>query len=164
MEVVRRKLTSSLFIFAVLILASCGETTVFDEFQPIGGLWHQDSIQSFVVPIEDNSKPYAVIMKLRHNADYPYANLYLFRTIASSNGTEYTDTVNLAIADRQGKWLGQGVGEVKTMEWVFADRGLQFTDQRKYTFTLQHGMRDTLLEGVMDVGLELSQIEETSSN
>ena len=150
---------SSLFILSlILLLASCQPAAVYDEFKPVGGQWHLDSMKTFEVTISDTSVPYAVIMKLRHNADYPYANLYLFRTISSANGIEYADTVNLALANQQGKWLGSGIGEVKTMEWIYADRGLQFTDQRKYTFTLQHGMRDTLLNGIMDVGLELRPI------
>ena len=159
MEVVKENRSSLLVLGLVVLLAACQPSAVYDQFNAVGGQWHMDSTQTFVVDIGDNSLPYAVIMKLRHNADYPYSNLYLFRTIASANGVEYSDTVNLALANQQGKWLGNGVGEVKTMEWVYADRGLRFTDQRKYTFTLQHGMRDTVLEGIMDVGLELRPIE-----
>lgn len=155
-----REIRNSIILLGALILVSCGEPSMFDTFKPINGAWHQDSIIQFVVPVEDNSATYAVSVKLRHNADYPYSNLYMFRTISSVNGVEYTDTVNYTLADASGKWLGSGIGEVKTMIWPYSRRGLQFTNAEKYTFSLQHGMRDTLLEGVMDVGLEINKITE----
>jgi len=151
---------NSIFLLGTLALAACGNPRMYDSFKPINGAWHQDSVVQFVVPVADNEETYAVSVKLRHNADYPYSNLYMFRTISSVNGIEYQDTVNFTLADATGKWLGNGIGEVKTMVWPYSRRGLKFTNTGKYTFTLQQGMRDTLLEGIMDVGLEINQITE----
>ncbi len=155
--------SASKILLLFLLISACNQSAYYDVFLPVQGTWHADSVKRFTVEIEDNKHPFAILMKMRHNANYPYSNLYLFRTIESENGLEYADTVNLLLANPQGKWLGSGVGELKTMEWIYAERGLQFTNTGFYTFTVQHGMRDTLLDGIMDIGLELSVISEDSN-
>lgn len=156
---IEREIRNSIIVVLALLMTSCGESPMFDSFKPINGTWHQDSLVHFVVPVVDKNTSYTVSVKLRHNANYPYSNLYMFRTISSLQGVEYADTVNFTLADETGKWLGNGVGEVKTMVWPYTRRGLQFTEEGKYTFTLQHGMRDSLLSGIMDVGLEINEIK-----
>jgi len=133
---------------------------MFDVFAPIKNGWHQDSIVQFTVPVKDTSMQYFVSMKIRHNADYAYENVYLFRTISSASGIEYQDTVDLILADETGKWLGEGVGEVKTMQWGYGRGALRFNNTGKYTFSLQQGMRDSVLVGIMDVGLSIEEIDE----
>lgn len=151
---------SSLLAFALLLLAACGQAPVYDSFKPIGGKWYADSVLAFSFPVENVDETYAVNIKLRHNANYPFANLYMFRTISSVNGLEYQDTVNFTVADPRGKWLGDGVGEVKTMVWPYRANTIKFNTPGIYTFTLQQGMREEALTGVMDVGLEVFVVTE----
>jgi gliding motility-associated lipoprotein GldH len=122
--------------------------------------WHADSVLSFTIPIESVDETYAVNVKMRHNANYPFANLYMFRSITSSNGIEYQDTVNFTVADARGKWLGKGVGELKTMVWPYRANTIKFNTPGKYTFTLQQGMRVEELKGVTDIGLEVYVVPE----
>lgn len=155
--VIRR---NSLFILFIAILSACGDAPVYDSFKPIEGGWHQDSILAFDVPIREIDERYMVTLKIRHDASYPYSNLYLFRKIESADGLEYQDTVDLLLADKTGKWLGSGVGEVKTMVWPYRANTLKFTAPGNYTFSLQQGMRTAVLEGVTDVGIEVKVVEE----
>lgn len=142
-----------------MLLGACSKDPKFASFQQIGQAWHQDSIVSFVVPIKDANVDYRVAMKLRHNAEYAYQNIYIFRTISSAKGLEYADTINVILADNQGKWLGSGIGEQKTMSLPYNRQSLRFNEPGKYTFTLQHGMRDTMLQGITDIGLEIFEVE-----
>jgi gliding motility-associated lipoprotein GldH len=151
---------SSVYILMVLVMASCGQSPIFDSFKPLGGEWHADSIVEFTVPVEDVDETYAINVKMRHNANYPFANLYMFRKIKSNNGLEYQDTVNFIVADPRGKWLGKGVGEVKTMVWPYRANTIKFNTPGKYTFTLQQGMRQEALPGIMDIGLEVFVVTE----
>ncbi len=148
-------------LLVVLFLAGCGEKPLFDEIKPIAKSgWHQDSILTFVVDVKSTELQYLPSIKVRHNANYNYANLYLFRTITTDEGLEFSDTVDLTLANDVGKWLGSGIGEVKVMEWGYGRGGLRFTKDEEYTFTLQHGMRDTVLVGIMDVGLKVVEIKQ----
>lgn len=151
---------TSFLVLTLVFLSSCGKAPMFDSYVSIKNGWHSDSIISFNVPVNDIEAAYYVSMSVRHNADYPYQNLYLFRTISSASGIEYQDTVDLTLADDRGKWLGEGIGELKTMAYGYGRGGLRFTTMGKYTFTLQQGMRDTLLAGITNVGLTIERIEE----
>jgi gliding motility-associated lipoprotein GldH len=141
-----RKGKSSLFVATSFFAGGmCGPSPVFDSFQPLVMNGMQIAFLKFVVPIENVDDTYAVNVKMRHNANYPFANLYMFRKIKSNNGLEYQDTVNFIVADPRGKWLGKGVGEVKTMVWPYRANTIKFNTPGKYTFTLQQGMRQEAL-------------------
>lgn len=151
---------ASSLVFVFLLAAGCGKSPMYDASKALKVGWHSDSVLTFEVPVKDINSFYYVSMKVRHNADYPYQNLYLFRTISSATGLEYQDTVDLTLADDRGKWLGEGIGELKTMAFAYGRGELRFTNMGKYTFTIQQGMRDTLLPGITDVGLTIELIEE----
>ena len=153
-------LKNSFLLLLVALCTACGDGPMYDSFKPVSGGWHQDSIMAFTVPITDVNERYLVTLKLRHDASYPFSNLYLFRKIESVDGLEYQDTVDLILANNQGKWLGDGVGEVKTMIWPSRANTLKFNAPGNYTFTLQQGMRTPVLEGIIDVGLEVTVVEE----
>lgn len=150
----------SLFLVIGLLLGACGNPPVFDQYQNTNNVWHKDSVLHFTVAITDTSAPYGISVKFRHNAQYPYANLYMFRKIESTTGIAYQDTVNFQLADASGKWLGSGIGELKTVIRRYRKEAVWFSAPGKYTFTLQHGMRVDNLPGIEQVGLEVVKLEE----
>lgn len=150
----------SLFLAIGLLLGACGKAPVFDQYHQMHNSWHKDSVISFTVAITDTSAPYGINVKLRHNAQYPFSNLYVFRKIESASGVEYQDTANFELADPSGKWLGHGVGELKTVVRRYRKEAVWFSTPGKYTFTLQQGMRVDALPGVEEIGLEVLKLDE----
>lgn len=146
---------------ALMMLASCGQPPVLDELYPLDASgWHMDSIiESHWAP-EDEAKPVFMRMYVRHTDDYGYQNLYLFRTIYSSAGREYSDTVNVQMADALGQWNGSGMSNLKTLNIPIGRSAVRFTPGERYTLQIQHGMRDTLLEGIQDIGVVFETAEE----
>jgi gliding motility-associated lipoprotein GldH len=122
--------------------------------------WHQDSTASFEVTIDDTTAAYMVIFNLRANDDYPYSNLYLFREIQSETVLEYQDTAAVKLADEYGRWLGDGLGELKTFSRAYRAQPLRFNRRGTYTFSFTHAMRVEVLKGVEDVGLTLYKKED----
>ena len=151
---------SSLFLLVLLLVVACNEKPFFDSYHHLNKGWHKDSIVHFDVSISDTSAHYGINVKLRHNAEYPYSNLWVFRRIASNLGTEYQDSANFILADPSGKWLGQGVGELKTVVRKYREEALRFRAPGIYTFYLQQGMRMDDLPGIEAVGLEVYKLEE----
>lgn len=150
-----------LLLFLSGLLFSCSHDAYYQEYVDFKSTqWNQDSIVEFKVKVEDISRPFMVGVELRHNDDYPYSNLYLFRTISSSDGIEYTDTVNYTLANPSGAWVGKGMGAVKTMKYPFARKTLQLNHPGEFTFTFQQGMRDENLPGILSLGLSLEQTPE----
>ena len=143
-----------------LLLTSCGKKVVLDELYSFENLvWHMDS--SIIVQWEPNEseEPVFMSMYIRHTTDYPYNNIYLFRSIESTQGIEYTDTVNVALANSLGIWNGSGMSNLKTIEFPIGKGAVRFRSDERYTLKIIQGMRDTLLYGIQDVGIQFEQIQ-----
>ena len=96
-----------------------------------------------------------VYLKLRHDNNYAFRNIWFFRTIESERGIEYADTINYVLADETGKWLGSGIGNKKLVTMPLRTQALRFNKPGAYDFNIQHGMRDTSLAGLSEIGLEV---------
>lgn len=145
---------------AGLLASACGRPAVYEEHVEIPGKgWYKDSVISFEVEISDTSSGYELMLYLRNNDDYPYSNIYFFRSVASDRGTEFGDTAEYLLADPYGKWLGKGTGAIRSHEWPYRESKVFFNQSGTYTFSLQHAMRTDYLEGVESVGLGVFKAE-----
>jgi len=138
-----------------LLFSACEPEVVLDEWTSFSDeTWHMDSAVVVVWEPKDVEKPVFMSMYIRHLVDYPYNNLYLFRTIESTEGVEYADTVNIALADDLGRWNGDGMSTLKTLHIPIGKGAVRFRDDERYTLRIQQGMRDTVLYGIQDVGVK----------
>ena len=147
-------------LLAVVLLASCGKNVVLDELHSFkDSRWHMDSVVTVVWEPEQSEDPVFMSMYIRHSTEYPYNNLFLFRSIESTQGVEYTDTVNVALADPLGVWNGSGMSNLKTLEIPIGQGAVCFRDDERYTLKITQGMRDTVLYGIQDVGVQFEQVK-----
>lgn len=144
-----KRLTIGLAVLA-LCFSSCRTDIVYSQFSPMSSeKWHVDSVARFDYSIDDVSVPYRMLVYLRHNERYPYQNIWLF----VDNGAR-KDTIEFYLADDRGRWLGDKHHGFIEMP-VLIEEEKQFPDTGRYTLTIAHGMRDSLLRGVTDIGLEI---------
>lgn len=144
-----------LFIAVTLLLASCNHrNTVYNQYKelPAKG-WHKDSVAHFEVPLEAGQK-YKVLVNIRNRGEYKTQNLWLFIDYQSPDKTIKKDTLELYLADNQGRWLGSGFGSLYEMPVEFI-KSIQFPKAGVYKFNIKQGMRDTTLVGINDIGLEI---------
>ena len=154
------RLVLDLFSLFFLFLQSCSPTPVLDELTAFeNNRWHMDSAITVQWAPQDAEKPVFMGVYVRHLVDYPYNNLYLFRTIRSSQGVEYSDTVNIALADDLGRWNGTGMSTLKTVFAPIGGGAVRFKGNERYTLSIIHGMRDTVLTGIQDVVVKFEQAE-----
>ena len=147
-------------LLAAVLLASCGKNVVLDELHTFeDSRWHMDSVVTVVWEPEQSEDPVFMSMYIRHSTEYPYNNLFLFRSIESTQGVEYTDTVNVALADPLGVWNGSGMSNLKTLEILIGQGAVRFRDDERYTLKITQGMRDTVLNGIQDVGVQFEQVK-----
>ena len=147
-------------LLALVLLASCGKNVVLDELHSFkDSRWHMDSVVTVVWEPEQSEDPVFMSMYIRHSTEYPYNNLFLFRSIESTQGVEYTDTVNVALADPLGVWNGSGMSNLKTLEIPIGQGAVRFRDDERYTLKITQGMRDTVLYGIQDVGVQFEQVK-----
>lgn len=150
------KIKIYILCLALAGLYGCGNKPYYEAYVeiPESG-WRADSIITFDVTVDDTSAGFLIQLNVRNNSSYPYQNIFLFREIHSPRGIEFRDTAEYPIADAYGKWLGEGLGELKTHQWAFSPRALHFRKSGKYTFSVQQAMREESLKGIEDVGLTI---------
>ena len=104
---------NSLLFFFPVILSFCGNPTHEDyhSFDDLG--WSADSIVEFKYFVADTIKKYDLSLKIRHTVEYEFQNLFLFL------GGGNKDTIEIILANKNGKWLGSGVSSIRELEYVF---------------------------------------------
>lgn len=139
----------------VLLFNSCAPDALYDHTKRIpGSVWKENEAIRFEVPVSDTVYLYKFFLNLRHSTDYRYANVFFFINTTFPNGETARDTVECILADKSGKWLGNGITNIRDLQ-VILRRGLRFPQIGTYTFEFEQAMRETELEGIKDIGLRI---------
>lgn len=150
---IRRLVISMLCLLA---MCACKRSIVYSDFisLPADG-WHQDSVLSYDICVEDSTADYDLLIVVRHTNEYPYQNLWLF--VDEYAGTEllHRDTIEALLADDYGRWIAGGINKY--------DLPLQYATSYRFAtashnrITIQQGMRSPYLKGLSDVGVKVIQ-------
>lgn len=160
METPLLKINKVLLLALVLSCISCSKNDVYSEFKTIqNGEWHKDSLKVFTANIIDSNPRYNVFLNIRNDNNYSYQNFWLFISTTSPDGIETKDTIECYLADQRGQWLGSGVGQLREMSVLYQEK-IHFPKPGKYTIKLVHGMRDTVLTGIADIGVRIEKNKE----
>lgn len=146
----RRALYIMLLGAAAVWMTSCSTDTVYSQFRSIPSeKWHMDSAVSFDYPVSDTAVDYRLIVNIRHTECYPYQNMWLFIEDSLRN-----DTIEFYLANDRGQWLGDKHHGFIDMPVLLDDHRV-YPDSGTYHLTIRHGMRDSVLRGVADIGIEV---------
>ena len=149
------RLAIGLLIGCICLLTSCRHDIVYSEFVAIpSGEWDENQLPEFAFNIADREAAYDILLYVRHTERYPYQNMWLF----VRGNRQYMDTVEFYLADDRGRWLGDKHHGFIEMP-VLLEENYHFPDTGRYYFAVQHGMRDSLLRGVTDVGIEVIRVK-----
>lgn len=150
-----QRLLACVLPYIFFFLASCGTRAVYDNNKSIkDSVWKSDQIIRFDVELDDTVNIHKFYLNLRHSTNYRKANIFLFINSTFPDGTQARDTVECILADPSGKWLGKGISNIRDNQ-VLLRRGLRFPQEGKYIFEFEQAMRETELEGIMDIGLRI---------
>jgi gliding motility-associated lipoprotein GldH len=138
-----------------LVLLSCNSNRFFHETKRIpDGIWNTENRISFDLSIPDTSKRFLMFIDIRHDVEYPFANIYMFLDTRFPDGKIARDTIECQLADYDGRWLGSGSGSIRFNRFRF-QKGIRFTRKGNYSFTFEQAMRKSRLNGIRDIGIEL---------
>ena len=145
-------------LLAIFISALAGCTqTFFQESEQIPNkIWDQSHNIRFDVEVKDTMSGYDFYIDLRNEGTYPFANIYMFVTTTFPSGKSARDTVECILADRTGRWLGKGLGDVLDNHILFK-QNVRFPSSGAYTFEFEQGMRKEELPSILDLGISLEQ-------
>ena len=151
------KLQRFFFISSFIFLISCDSSRVFEQNKEISqSVWDQKNKVTFQVEIKDTIFPHNVYINVRNAGMYPFSNIFLFITTTLPDGKTARDTAECILADKEGKWLGSGLGDIWDNQILFK-KDVHFPQAGVYQFEFEQAMRTNLLPGIMDVGIRIEK-------
>ena len=153
-------LTKILIVVLSAMLLSCDGNKVFEEYIEVDDAnWKKENIANFSFNITDTVNPHNLYLNIRNTGDYPKSNLYIFVKIKGPDGNFNIDTVNCQLADKRGKWLGKGIGDLWDLKIPYIG-GFKFAQSGEYNVSFEQAMRvEDGLKGITDVGLRVEKTE-----
>lgn len=148
----------SLFLGVLLAVSLVGcQEVLFQDSRPVPNKnWEIGHNISFDVEVKDTMTGYDFYIDLRNESNYPYANIFMFVNTTFPSGKSAKDTVECILADRTGRWLGRGLGDVIDNHILFK-QNIRFPNEGIYSFAFEHGMRNEALPAVLDVGISIEK-------
>lgn len=132
---------------------------VFEQNKKIPeSVWDNKNIVSFNIPVSDTASAHNIYLNIRNSGKYNYSNLYLFITTIAPNNNTLKDTLQIVLADRHGKWLGKGVGDI-WFHKVPYKMNVRFPVRGIYQIEIEHAMRDKFLPEIYDVGVRVELLK-----
>ncbi|MDA9612211.1 gliding motility lipoprotein GldH [Flavobacteriales bacterium] len=139
-------------LILTISLVSCDNTVYENYYSFENESWNSDSLKSFDFEIRDTLATYNLSLNIRHSTDYEYQNLFVFVS------GEVNDTIELMLADKNGKWKGSGISDVR--EFIHSlKKDRTFSKKGKYSINIEQAMRYGASEkiqnlpNILDVGL-----------
>jgi gliding motility-associated lipoprotein GldH len=142
-------------LISLIIITGCQQKTLFNETKKLNDeKWNMYDPATFRCMVKDTTGAYDVTFSLRTSTDYKYRNIYLFVLTTFPSGTTQTDTIQYAVTNEKGEWIGRGAGDIRELTMHFKSN-VFFPEKGLYQFRIIHGMRDTDLKGVYDFGMKI---------
>ena len=122
-------------IGTIVIFISCDSSIVFEEYKSFENQkWNTDSIVLFNYFTTDTTSKNIIKIKLRHTVEYEFQNLFLFIK------AEKKDTIEIQLANKEGRWMGKGVGDIRTVEFVYKNKEV-FSKKGDFIIEIEQAMR-----------------------
>jgi gliding motility-associated lipoprotein GldH len=147
----------------ILILAaitSCNTVDIYERTKlfPTQS-WKSADRPSFSFDINDTTSLYNLYIVFRHTDAYNFNNVWINVTTIPPGDTATSKQLDLRLADNNNGWLGSGMDDIFEHR-IKITRGPVMLKAGKYTFTLQHIMREEPLQHVMNAGIRVEKVKE----
>ena len=145
-----------IFLLSTLFI-SCDPNRVFEENKKLDdNNWNLNTTLAFSVPITDTVSYYNMYLNVRNASSYRFSNLFMFVNSHFPHGQLLRDTVECTLATPEGKWLGNGLGDIYDNQIMFRPH-FKFPQSGVYKFELIQAMRINPLPGIMDAGIRIEK-------
>lgn len=153
-------------ILLMILLISCDSKRVFDDYKSVpNGSWNKNKKISFTFSITDTLVKRNLFINLRNNNNYAFSNLFLITEMKFPDKQKIIDTLEYDMADKTGKFLGEGFTEIKENKLFYKEQ-IVFPTTGEYTISISQAMRKNgevegleSLKGITDVGFRIEKTE-----
>ena len=140
--------------FIFIVFTSCESGKLYEKNIEIKNMmWNYNDTLNFEIDIADTTGIYNLYINFRNTDKYQNSNIWFFIHTTIPNGEIYTDTLNYTIQSPRGDWYGYSLGHIFYRKLPY--KIVKFPISGKYTFALEHGMREQIINGVSDVGFRI---------
>lgn len=140
------------------LITACDPHRVFDENVEIpDNKWSSEKTVVLQMNIKDTVNPHNVYINIRNASHYPFSNIFLFLNTTFPDGKLDRDTLEIMLAGKDGKWLGEGLGDIWDNRVLFK-KNVAFPQVGEYRFEITQAMRLDPLPGIMDVGMRVEKV------
>ena len=143
-------------------LFSCDSNRLYEKNISIeNNVWKLSQKPQFEYNNTDTTSSIHMLVNVRHSSSYSFSNLWLFVNTTKPNGTLKTDTLGCVLAEKNGKWLGNGLGDIWDIQCQF--KSTRLLENGLYTFEVEQAMRHgdlakiEQLPGIMEIGLRIEK-------
>jgi len=149
-----------IYILLLALLYSCnGPTIVHSDILDLGEQWSYDDTLVSSYEVKDTTQRYDLALRLNHNKDYDYQNLYLNVETMFPDGKKTSNPLSLDLANKMGTWLGKCGNNDCDITFSFQDN-FRFKSLGKYQFTIGQFSREDQLRGISEIELILFEAGE----
>jgi gliding motility-associated lipoprotein GldH len=121
--------------------------------------WKGTDKPTFAFDIKDTASLYNIYFVFRHTDAYNFNNVWVSISTIPPGDTVTTRQLDLKLADNKNGWLGSGMDDIFEHR-IKITRGPVKLKAGKYSFTLQHIMREEPLEHVMNAGIRVEKVKD----
>ncbi|CAI8380044.1 MAG: Gliding motility lipoprotein GldH [Polaribacter sejongensis] len=152
----------SIVLGALFLMFSCTDKTGFNTYKSVATEgWKANEKVMFEFDVKDTISPKNLFINIRNNSEYAYSNLYIITELIFPNETTIIDTLQYEMADEMGRFLGNGLTEIKENK-LFYKENKTFLIPGKHLFNVRHAMRKNgdvnpiaFLKGIQEVGFSI---------
>jgi gliding motility-associated lipoprotein GldH len=148
------------FVFCCISLVlSCNQGTYYNaEIDIPSGKWNMDSAATFITEIPDTSQQFDIQLAISNSNEYRYSNVWFFIKSKSPEGFTHIDTIDIPLAENNGKWFGDKSGKYYRQE-IFYKKQIRFPKPGIYRFEIVQGMREPDLRGIYKIEFTIFKTE-----
>ncbi|CAH0188935.1 MULTISPECIES: gliding motility lipoprotein GldH [unclassified Pedobacter] len=139
------------FLFVTSLFVGCTPSVIDSNVEIANRRWTYRNHISTPFEVKDNTKAYNIYFKLRHTADYKYANIFILAHFKDGKKM-ITRRYQYKLAKNDGEWLGSGSGNVFSYILPMLTN-YHFPQNGKFEIEIEQNMRDNPLLEISDVGL-----------
>lgn len=149
-----------LFTIPLLFFACASDYAYQKEYAlPEEGWTYQDTL-NFSFDIEDTTSIYNLYLKIEHEKDYAFQNLYTRIHTKFPGGERIAEVLSLELADKAGGWQGN-CSKKSCQLSIPIQQNAFFNAAGAYEITLEQFMRTDAVKGLHKIGFMLEKTAQT---
>ena len=152
-----KRITLFVILISGILATSCDRNRIYEKYKSVENhQWYFKDTIIHEVDFIDTAGTYSLYINMRNKANYPYRNIWLGIAGIGPEGEKIAMKKEFKLADKKGKWKGQGLGDVYDHRFLLEQK-FKIENPGVHQFRVNHLMRKDTLQGMMDVGLRVEK-------